>query len=240
MGFLYHTFLYQPLLNALVVLYQTIAFEDLGVAIIILTIITRLIFMPLFQKAMKQQAIIQKLKPELEKIDKQYEGNLEEKGRAQMALYKEHKINPFSMIFTLFIQLLILIPLFQIFHAVPGSLNAQDMYPFIRLPEVFHHSFLGLIDLQGQSLVLIVIASVLQFAQTKLSFSIQKNVNKIAQQMAFVGPAIIIIFLWAAPAAVWLYLVASNTFSVIQQMIVNRQFREEKEEQNNEKKDQSS
>lgn len=226
MGYLYHVILYQPLINALVFLYQSIAFEDLGVAIIMLTVIIRVIFLPLFQKAMRQQTVIQTLRPELEKIDKEYEGDLEKKGRAQMELYKKHQVNPFSMFFILFLQIIILIPLFQIFYDAPGSLSPKEFYSFISAPEVFNHSFLGVIDLKVQSLVLIIIASLLQYVQTKLNLSVQKNVTPMSKNLAIIGPVIIVAVLWSAPSAVWLYLLASNLFSLIQQIVVNRQLKE--------------
>ncbi len=226
MGYLYHVILYQPLINALVFLYQSIAFKDLGIAIIMLTVIIRVIFLPLFQKAMRQQAVIQTLRPELEKIDKEYQGDIENKGRAQMELYKKHQVNPFSMFFILFLQILILIPLFQIFHGAPATLNAKEFYSFINAPTAFNHSFLGIIDLQAQSLVLIIIASLLQYIQTQLSLSVQKNVTAMSKQMAIIGPIIIVLVLWSSPSAVWLYLLTSNLFSLIQQVVVNRQLKE--------------
>jgi len=228
MGYLYHTFLYQPLVNALVFLYNTVAFGDLGVAIIILTVATRLLFFPLFQKMMRQQAILQKLKPEIDKIEKEFKGDIAKKGEAQMKLYKEHKVNPFSMIFVLAFQIILLIPLFQIFHGAPGTLDAKELYSFISAPGVFNHSFLGLIDLTSQSLVLIIIASLLQYWQTHLSMATQKNPAPGTRQMAFITPLIIVVFLWSSPSAVWLYLLASNIFSVGQQMVVNRELTAQK------------
>ncbi|MEK7094326.1 MAG: YidC/Oxa1 family membrane protein insertase [Patescibacteria group bacterium] len=228
MANLYHVLLYQPLVNALVFLYNSVAFGDLGVAIVILTIATRLLFFPLFQQMMRQQAILQKLKPEIDKIEKEFKGDPEKKGRAQMALYKEHKVNPFSMIFVLILQVIILIPLFQIFHGAPGTLAAKELYSFITAPEVFNHSFLGLIDLKAQSIILIVLASIFQLAQGYLSLAIQKNPAPGSRQMTLIAPVIIIAVLWTSPAAVWLYLLASNIFSLGQQIIVNRELTAQK------------
>jgi YidC/Oxa1 family membrane protein insertase len=228
MGLLYHLFLFQPLVNALVFLYNTIALNDLGVSIVILTFAIRLLFFPLFQKVLRQQTILQKLKPEIEKIEKEHKGNLEKKGQAQLALYKENKVNPFSMFFILFLQIMILIPLFQIFHNAPNSINAKDIYFFIVTPATFNHSFLGLIDLQSQSIILIIIASLLQGLQSYLSLAVQKNTTSTNRQMAIIAPLIIVAVLWTSPSAVWLYLLASNLFSLIQQGIINRELTAQK------------
>lgn len=223
MGYLYHTFLYQPLVNALVFLYNTIAFGDLGVAIIILTVITRFLFFPLFQQMIRQQAILQKLKPDIDKIEKEFRGDLEKKGRAQLELYKKHNVNPFSMIFVLILQVIILIPLFQIFHGAPETLAAKDLYSFIAAPTSFHNSLLGLIDLKEQSIILIILASIFQYWQGYLSLSVQKSPAPGSRQMALLAPVLIIAVLWTSPSAVWLYLLASNIFSLGQQVVVNRE-----------------
>ncbi|MEK7187787.1 MAG: YidC/Oxa1 family membrane protein insertase [Patescibacteria group bacterium] len=223
MFYLYHLFLYQPLVNILVLLYNTIAFQDLGLSIIILTVGIRFLLYPLFQKILRQQTVLQKIKPEIDRIEQEHKGDLEKKGRAQMALYKEHKVNPFSIFFVLFLQLLILIPLFHIFQGAPTTLDSKELYIFITAPSQFNSTFLGLINLQSQSIILIVIASILQFLQTRLSVAAQKNSNSAGQSMVFVGPLIIIFFLWSSPSAIWLYLLVSNLFSLVQQLIVNRQ-----------------
>ena len=68
MSWLYHTLFHDPLLNGLVFLYQTVALEDLGLAIILLTILIRIILFPVFQKSVRYQMAMQEIQPKLKKI----------------------------------------------------------------------------------------------------------------------------------------------------------------------------
>ena len=111
----FRTILYQPLLNGLVLLYEYVAFEDLGVAIILLTVMVRIILFPLFHKTAKHQKIAQKIQPEVKKIQTKHKNNREAQTKALMALYQEHNVNPLTPIFLLVLQLPILFALYRLF-----------------------------------------------------------------------------------------------------------------------------
>ena len=111
MLYLYNEFLYRPLFNLLVFFYNTIAFSDVGIAIVLLTVFTRLIFLPLSQKAIRSQKALQELQPQIKAIQEKYKDNKEEQGRQVMAFYKQNKTNPLSGCLPLLIQLPILIAL---------------------------------------------------------------------------------------------------------------------------------
>ena len=66
MGYLFKIIFYQPILNLLVFLYNTVSFNDLGVAIILLTIIIKLVLWPLGRSAIKSQKSLQDLQPKIE------------------------------------------------------------------------------------------------------------------------------------------------------------------------------
>ncbi len=65
---IYHEILYRPLFNLLVFLYDTIAFSDLGIAIILLTLLIKVVFLPLSQKAIRSQKALQELQPRVNAI----------------------------------------------------------------------------------------------------------------------------------------------------------------------------
>ena len=68
MAQLFHTYLYNPILEALVFIYNKLAFHDLGFAIILLTIAVRVVLFPLFYKGAKDQTIMQRLQPEIRRV----------------------------------------------------------------------------------------------------------------------------------------------------------------------------
>src|SRR5680860_1434408 len=129
------TIFYQPVLNLLVFLYNITPFNDFGVAIILLTIIIKLIFWPLGSKAIKSQKALQDLQPKIDQIKKQYKDDKTESSKKIMELYKENKVNPFSSCLPLLIQLPFLWAVFRIFRTgVENNLDLFYWYVFTRRP----------------------------------------------------------------------------------------------------------
>ncbi len=87
--------------------------HNYGVAIILLTILIRLILYPLMQKQMVSMREMQKIQPLMKAVQEKYKNDKERLNKELMALYKEHKVNPMSGCLPLLIQMPILILLFQ-------------------------------------------------------------------------------------------------------------------------------
>jgi len=102
---------YQPILNLLVWLYNIVPGHDIGIAIILLTIIVKIILLPLSKKMIESQKALQDLQPKIEEIKKQFPAK-EEQGKAMIKLYQENKINPLSSCLPLLIQLPFLIAVY--------------------------------------------------------------------------------------------------------------------------------
>ena len=234
MSYLFNEFLYRPLLNLLFLIYNNI-WADLGVAIILLTIIIRLIPLPLFYKSAKDQTIIQKITPRIKEIQKNHKDNKEKQVREIMAVYKEHKVNPLSGFLLMLIQLPILIALYRVFWKGLSSDIFKLLYPFVGVPENISHSFLGLVDLNQKSLAIVIIAALAQYFQSKLLMSVGKKnsksvgnegaaavAEKISRQMVFLGPVLTFVILYSLPSAVGIYWLTTSVFSVIQQIVINK------------------
>ena len=93
---LFNIFLYQPILNLLVFLYNIISGHDLGVAIIVLTILIKILLYPLTKQSIKGQKALQDLQPKIEEIKRKFKDNKEQQAKETMALYKNEKVNPLS------------------------------------------------------------------------------------------------------------------------------------------------
>ena len=213
MANLFHLLLINPLLNILIFLYEQVTFHDLGVAIILLTVLVRLVLYPLFYKSLKQQHVLKKIEPHIQDIQTRHKDNREEQGKALMALYKEHGVNPLMSLGLIFVQLPILIALYQVFITPPPELT---------------QSFLGLISLHERSIILVVIAALLQYFLGVMSMASNAGDKSPAAQtmrnMVVIGPLITIAVLYSLPAAVGLYWVTTTLFSIVQQMHVERRF----------------
>src|SRR4029077_9575821 len=136
-------------------------------AIILLTILVKLILFPITRKSIVGQIKLKGLESEIAKIK---EGGFtkEETAKKTFELYKIHKVNPFSSCLLIIIQLPILIALYLVFYHGLSSTGVA-LYPFVHFPEVIHMRFLGLIDLGQKSIILAVLAGASQFLQVHLS-----------------------------------------------------------------------
>lgn len=233
---LFNLLLHDPFLNILIVFYNTIAFKNLGLAIIFLTALIRIILFPVFQKSVRHQAEMRKIQPKLKKVQELHKRDKTKQAEATMALYKAHNLNPFSGILLILIQLPVLIALYQIFlrNLTPDSLIG--LYSFVSPPADLNDSFLGLISLREQGIVggnilILFLAALAQYFQGKLSLPQGKDTEKkelsqaekMAKRMVFIGPVFTVVIFSGLPAAVGLYWLTTSIFSVIQQSIVNRE-----------------
>lgn len=173
---IFQTFFIQPIFNLLVFLYNTISFQDLGIAIILLTVILKTILLPLSKKSIKIQKQMQEIQPEIEEIKKKYKDNKEEQGKALMSLYKEKKVNPFSSCFPLLIQLPFLIAVFRIFRNNPNE-SLDLVYPFLVnfKPESINMISLGFLNLSEPNIIIALLAGGAQFWQTKTMMARKKS-----------------------------------------------------------------
>jgi len=240
---LYHAIIYQPILNLLVFLYETISFYDFGLAIIFCTIFIRLILYPIFHKSTKHQLVMQKIQPKLEKIKELHKDDKEKQLKATMEIYQEHDINPFSGIILLFVQLPVLIALYQIFFNKLTPEVLTNLYSFIPAPKTFNTSFLGLINLEQSSILMVSLAAIAQFLQGKMMLpKIEKGrtpspAEAVGRNMVYLAPLLTLMIFVRMPAAISLYWIVTTVFSIFQQRIINRQLKSNEEPGDIRKKD---
>jgi len=231
---IWNVVLYQPLLNALAFLVSVIPGGDVGVAVIILTILVKVVLFPLSQKSIESQAQMSILTPELNKI-KASGASKEEQARLTFELYKEHKTNPFSGCLLVLIQIPIIFALYYVFLK---GINFESglLYSFIHIPEHSNMLFLGLLDITQKSLVLAILAGVSQYLQAhfmpKPSVSPTKTggapsfsdsfAKSMSMQMKYVFPFIVAFIAYSISGAVALYWITSNLFMVGQQIYVKK------------------
>jgi YidC/Oxa1 family membrane protein insertase len=223
---------YKPLLNSLAFLVSVVPGADIGLAVVILTILVKIVLFPLSQKSIESQAKMKLLEPELNKI-KESGLSKEEQAKKTMELYRETKTNPFSGCLLILIQLPILFALYRVFFNGSGF-NFDLLYPFVHLPETISMTFLGL-DLQNKAvlIVLAVITGITQFFQfyympknenisgDKNSFqaNLAKSMNV---NMKYIMPLFIAFIAYSTNGAIALYLITSNIFVTLQQIYFSK------------------
>ena len=164
---IYNVILYQPIFNILVFFYNIVPGHDIGLAIILLTILIKVVLSPFFVQSIKAQRAMQRLQPKLDELKEKYKDNKEKLGPAIMQLYQKEKVSPFSSCIPLLIQLPFLIAVFQVFRVGLGNGTLDIVYPFIYNPGQINHIAFGFIDFSQASIALAVLAGLAQFIQSK-------------------------------------------------------------------------
>jgi YidC/Oxa1 family membrane protein insertase len=230
---IWNNFLYEPLLNALAFLVSIIPGGDVGIAVILLTIIVKVILLPLSHKSIESQARMNILAPELNKI-KASGASKEEQARQTFELYKKNKTNPFSGCLLVLVQIPIIFALYYVFFK---GINFESgfLYSFIHVPDYHNMLFLGLIDITGKSIILAVLAGISQYLQAHFipkpatspvpssSGSFQESFTKsMNMQMKYIFPFIVAFIAYSISGAVALYWITSNLFMVGQQIYIKK------------------
>lgn len=200
----------------------TFAGGNYGVAIILLTIIMRMIILPLSIKQTKSMIAMQKLQPQLKEIQKKYKDDREKQGQEMMKLYKENKVSPLGGCLPLLLQLPIIFAVFDVLNSLSNP--AKSAYVSI-IGESPNLNFLGMeINETGQKLwasgdyvqliVLILLTVVTGYVSAKMMTTDPKQSKMMAMMPVLMG-----VFAWILPAGVTIYIIVTNVFTMVQQYI---------------------
>ena len=224
----FNVILYQPLFNALILLYKNLPGHDFGLAVIVLTILTKIIFYPFGIKAIRSQKSLQDIQPRLQEIQTKHKDDKEKQVKETLELYKKEKVNPLSGCLPLLVQLPILIALYQVFWKGLQPEQMVHLYSFVSSPGVIDPSFLGLINLSKPNMYLAIFAGISQFVQSKMTVPKTQKLKTggsqmgemMQKQMLYFFPAFTVLILWNLPSAIGLYWLVSTVFSIIQQYFI--------------------
>lgn len=235
MGNFFHTVLYVPLYNLLVFLVSVIPGGDIGIAVILATIIVKLLLWPLSMSAARTQKAMKAMEPELKEVRAKNKDDKEKEMKEMMALYKKYDIHPFASILPVLIQLPIIIGLYWVFRteSLP-HIDIALLYPFVHAPAAAASVlFLGMFSITAHSILLAAIAGLTQLAQAWYAIPVppasvevgsspgQDFARAMALQARFMLP-IIIAFVAYTSGAIALYFITSNIVALFQEFIVRR------------------
>lgn len=182
--------------------------DSYGLSIIIVTIIIRLILLPLMIQQTKSSKALQALQPELEKLRAKYSSKdqltQQKLQQETMELFQKHGVNPLAGCLPILIQMPILV---AFYHAI------------MRTAEIRTHTFLWF-SLSSPDYILAFVAGLTTFLQQKLIMR-QAPPNPQMKIMLYVMPILIIIFAINFPSALSLYWVIGNIFMIIQTMVIS-------------------
>ncbi|PIP87445.1 hypothetical protein COW81_00220 [Candidatus Campbellbacteria bacterium CG22_combo_CG10-13_8_21_14_all_36_13] len=244
---IWNTLIYEPLYNGFIFLADLLPWADLGLIIILFTIIIKFILFPLSLKSVRTQQSMKKIQPEIDAIKKKHKDDKQQQAIETMDLYKKYGIKPFSGIFLVFIQIPIVFGLYFIF--LKGGfpeIKADILYPFVKVPELIKLKFLGIADITQKSLVLALMTGITQFLHSQISLGKDEKTNKnkknkqpnsmkddfmktLKLQMRYGLPVLITFIAYSLSGAIALYWTTSNIFHIVQELYVKKMLKKEDE-----------
>lgn len=223
----FNTIFYEPIFNLLVFIYNIIPGHDLGVAIIILTLLIRLLLYIPSKKSIKAQKELASIQPAIEELKEKYKLDKEKMGPELMALYKKKGVNPMSSCLPMIIQLPFLFAIYRVFFNGLTNEHATDvLYSFVSNPGTLNPMAFGFFNLAEKSIVLAVLAGLAQFWQSKMMMAKKKPgssssmMGGMNSQMLYIFPLITVFIGSRFPAGLTFYWLLTTLFSIVQQYIV--------------------
>ena len=236
---IFTTVLTQPLYNILVFLYTII--PDLGISIILLTVLIRFLILPITKKSIESQKKIQELQPEIKRIQEKYKHDKQLQSKKMMEFYKEKNMNPAAGCLPMIIPMIIIFALYYVFRlGLNGDGTNELLYGFMTNPGTLNPIAFGFFDLTKSSIPLAVVAAIFTYIQGKMMQAKKKKdgnndkavVKKegepdfstvLQKQMIFMAPVLTLVFGATLPSGLVLYWATANIFMVVQQYFVLKQ-----------------
>ncbi|MCA9366143.1 membrane protein insertase YidC [Candidatus Kaiserbacteria bacterium] len=236
---IWHLFFFDPIYNILVYFIDVVPGGDVGLSIILTTIVVKVFLLPLSLKAARTQKIMKELDPKLKEIKERLKDKREEQAREMMEVYRDAGLNPFASVILLFVQIPIIIALY--FSVARGGgvplpeINTAVLYAFVPTPETVNMIFLGFMDITQKSLPLALLAGITQFIHAQLSIPKPEPRKKdevldmkadfarsMQLQMRYMMPLIIFMVAYTISAAIAIYFTISNLMALVQEYLVRR------------------
>jgi YidC/Oxa1 family membrane protein insertase len=181
---------------------------NMGAAIILSTIVLKILLLPLANKSYRSMAKMKLIQPEMEKMKERYSDNREQMGMAMMELYKKHKVNPMSGCWPMLVQ----IPIFFAFYKT-------ILISFEFRHAVFIEGWVNDLSAQDPFFILPVLMGLSMYVQQKLSPAMGDPTQQKVMRML---PIIFTVMFLFFPAALVLYWLVNNVLSILQQYILMR------------------
>lgn len=238
MTYLWNLLFYKPLYNILVFLINHVPNYSIFIAVIILTIIVRLIIFPLSYKSIRTQLQTKVLQPELDKIKKEV-ADKQEQAKLTLELYKKYNVNPFSSFLVMLIQLPIILALYWVIKNIGAGVNGEVLYSFVKIPAQLNFASFG-VHLAEKSYILAFLTGFTQYIYLSISSSMKNNSDNsnkseqakmmvmVGKSMKYTMPIMITVFSYIVGGAVAIYWVTSNIFMIFQELYIQKKLKKEK------------
>ncbi len=196
----------KPLLLSLKFFYKYIG--NYGLAIILITIIIKILFWPLANKSFKSMKGMQSIQPEIAKLKEKYKDNKEEFAKQQMALYKQYNVNPLGGCLPMLLQIPVFISLYRVL-ADSIELRHADFISF----------WINDLSAKDPTYIAPLLMGASMFLQQKMTPSAADPTQ--AKMMMFM-PLIFTVMFLSFPSGLVIYWLLNNVLSIAQQLYINK------------------
>ena len=190
-----------------------------GIGIILLTVLIRVIILPLTIKQEKSMKKMRDIQPEVDKLREKYKDNPQEMQIKMQEIYKKNQVNPMAGCLPLFVQMCIFITLFRVLNdanSIPNDatflwFNLKQPDALVKLPFTGMFSAINIFPLLN---------TVVTFFQQKMMSTGTQDSNPQMKTMLYTLPLVILVMTYNMPSGVSLYWFTSSLLAVIQQFFI--------------------
>ena len=222
---MFNTLFYEPIYNLVAVVLSIVPLHDIGTAIVLVTLIVKAFLLPVNISALRTQYLMKKVEPEMKEIKELQKREPQEAAKKMVEMYRREKINPFSSIFGILLQIPIFFALYFVFSK--GLFNdPTSLYSLNSFPDTLHTHAFGLFDVKEKNIFLAILAGISSFflaqrqtqsmetKKTEGEESFQDQFMKSMKiQMLYIIPIIVGFSASFLPSALGLYWLVSNVVS---------------------------
>jgi len=218
-----------PLESVMVFIHDHVVGGSWGLAIVGLTIVVRIVLLPLTLKQVKSMQELQRLAPEIKKLQARYKDDKQRQQQEMMKLYKEHQVNPFGSCLPLVLQLPVFFGLFYMLrkdlkidicgHALKAHHIVGNAINSAHCEKVAHGSakFLFIPDITANATGMGLVVLIFLYIGSQLASSL------LNQRMMMIGlPLVFTLFIIRFPAGLIVYWITTNLWTIVQQYVVRR------------------
>lgn len=213
---LWNTFLYLPLLNALIYLYNTIALHNLGWGVVWLTILLRIVLLPFTIISIRGATKEKKIAEDAAKAVEIYKNDPVAQKEEMRRIMKQHHISPWARTLTLVIQAVVFILLYQVFiHGITGERVSKDLYAFIDYPGKLNTLFYGFELGKVHDTLWALVTAIYLFISILLHHLKRPQWQKSDLYFLIFFPLSVFVALWILPMVKSLFILTTAVFSDI-------------------------
>lgn len=248
---MFNTFFLAPVYNIVVFFLNLFPSHDIGVAIILTTILIKLLLLKLNLSSQKSSYLIKDAQEELSAIKKKYGDDKQKIAEETMKIYKEKKIKPFSSFLILLIQIPVFFALFYVFRDGGVILREDLIYSFNTFPGTVKNLAFGFMNLSQKYIWVGILTGITMFILSKrqsLGLTNNKKEEKqsdsktqdfqevfaktMQMQMKYFLPVISGVSAAVLPSAIGVYWTVNNILSIFQDIYIKKKLKSVKKEEN--------